>query len=317
MNNEPWNDQEIDKLISSIRNVGANFEFISHNIFNGSRTAHQCDVEWKRQIALRYPTLASPFVQTPVAAPVAAPESLSILAAKTEDEVQITGVKPAPVIRAPVAAPIAASESLSVLAAKIEENEKVSAVGGSSANVNWPGTLVSMPMEWKAIVPTQSELINSLTEAYGPIRKEGFFPEILLDIMSNPVHAHIIGWEHDGNTFIIRKPEALSDVLHKYKIKSYSFIEELYRWGFQKVSGQNVFYHEYFLRDETGKIVKMKRDPTRVLGDTGSGNKERGKKRTVKSSSDGSVDTGSGKKKKKKKKSGIPFSGEVIDLYND
>ena len=279
MNNEPWNDQEIDKLISSIRNVGANFEFISHNIFNGSRTAHQCDVGWNRQIALKYPTLASPFVQTPVAAP------------------------------------IAASESLSVLAAKIEENEKVSAVGGSSANVNWPGTLVSMPMEWKAIVPTQSELINSLTEAYGPIRKEGFFPEILLDIMSNPVHAHIIGWEHDGNTFIIRKPEALSDVLHKYKIKSYSFIEELYRWGFQKVSGQNVFYHEYFLRDETGKIVKMKRDPTRVLGDTGSEKKKRGKKRTAKSSSDDSVDTGSGKKKKKK--SGNTFSGEVIDLYND
>ena len=171
-----------------------------------------------------------------------------------------------------------------------------------------------MPMERKHTVPTPSELSKSLTEAYGSgwndlryaeqlkqLAKEVFFPEILLEIMSNPKHSHIIGWETNRKSFAIHNIATLSNVLCKYQIKSNVFIEELYRWGFQKVSGQDVFHHEYFRKDKTGWIVKM---------ECGSGKKKRGKKRTAKSSSDGG-DTGSGKKMKKKL--GNPSSG-VIDL---
>ena len=101
------------------------------------------------------------------------------------------------------------------------------------------------------------------------------FPEVLMDILSNPENEHIVGWLQHGKSFAIHNPTLFSSqVLPKYfrRVIFRSFIRKLNRWGFRStkrsVSGfASTFEHKYFRRDEPELCAKIycKSNPTRRI----------------------------------------------------
>ncbi len=99
------------------------------------------------------------------------------------------------------------------------------------------------------------------------------FPEVLMDILSNPENEHIAGWLQHGKSFAIHNSTLFSSqVLPKFfrRVIFRSFIRKLNRWGFRStkrsVSGfASTFEHKYFRRDEPELCAKMycKSNPTK------------------------------------------------------
>jgi len=107
---------------------------------------------------------------------------------------------------------------------------------------------------------------NTTSPKYNTTHKRAkTFPEILLDIMSNPEYSHIVSWLPHGQSFAIHNAdEFVSIILPKYfrKVIFRSFIRKLNRWGFRSVkrsvSGyESTFEHKLFVRDQPGLIARM------------------------------------------------------------
>ena len=107
---------------------------------------------------------------------------------------------------------------------------------------------------------------NTTSPKYNTTHKRAkTFPEILLDIMSNPEYSHIVSWLPHGQSFAIHNAdEFVSIILPKYfrKVIFRSFIRKLNRWGFRSVkrsvSGyESTFEHKLFVRDQPELIARM------------------------------------------------------------
>lgn len=91
------------------------------------------------------------------------------------------------------------------------------------------------------------------------------FPELLLEIISDPDNASIVSWLPNGKSFAVHdQGEFMSKILHKHfrRVIFRSFVRKLNRWGFRSVkrsvSGfDSTFEHEYFCRDRPELISKM------------------------------------------------------------
>lgn len=96
----------------------------------------------------------------------------------------------------------------------------------------------------------------------------------------------VISWLPDGNWFAIHDPGKFSkEIMNDYlPFKTYAaFVEELYRYGFQKPASRQqdeVFYHHRFIRRNKNMCLKLRRKPTmpidkvvneidKVVNDTG------------------------------------------------
>lgn len=98
------------------------------------------------------------------------------------------------------------------------------------------------------------------------------FPEVLMEILSNPDYASIIGWVSHGKSFAIHNRSQLStQILPKYfrRVIFRSFIRKLNRWGFRSVkrsvSGfESTFEQKNFCRDHPELCAKLfcKSNPT-------------------------------------------------------
>lgn len=119
---------------------------------------------------------------------------------------------------------------------------------------------------------TSTAEISSKT-VYPSHKRAKTFPEVLMDILSNPDNEHIVGWLQHGKSFAIHNSTLFStQVLPKYfrRVIFRSFIRKLNRWGFRStkrsVSGfASTFEHKYFCRDEPELCAKIycKSNPTR------------------------------------------------------
>lgn len=99
------------------------------------------------------------------------------------------------------------------------------------------------------------------------------FPEVLMDIISDPDNAPIISWLPHGRCFAIHdQGEFTSTILHKHfrRVIFRSFARKLNRWGFRSVkrsvSGfDSTFEHTHFRRDQPELVSKMscKSNPAR------------------------------------------------------
>ncbi|KAL7531138.1 hypothetical protein ACHAXR_005238 [Thalassiosira sp. AJA248-18] len=91
------------------------------------------------------------------------------------------------------------------------------------------------------------------------------FPEVLMEIVSNPDYAHMVSWLPHGKSFAIHDPCRFSaEILPKYfrRVIFRSFVRKLNRWGFRSVkrslSGfESTFEHQYFCRDQPELSAKM------------------------------------------------------------
>ncbi|KAL3817419.1 hypothetical protein ACHAXA_011048 [Cyclostephanos tholiformis] len=103
-------------------------------------------------------------------------------------------------------------------------------------------------------------------------KRSKIFPEILMDILSNPDYAHIIGWSPTGRSFVILDtPLFSSQILPKYfrRVVFRSFVRKLNRWGFRSMRRSSEegrlesnysaprFEHKHFSRDEPEMCVKI------------------------------------------------------------
>lgn len=101
------------------------------------------------------------------------------------------------------------------------------------------------------------------------------FPEVLMEILSNPDNEHIVGWLQHGKSFAIHNSTLFSSqILPKYfrRVIFRSFIRKLNRWGFRSskrsISGfASTFEHKYFCRDEPELCARIycKSNPTRRI----------------------------------------------------
>lgn len=98
------------------------------------------------------------------------------------------------------------------------------------------------------------------------------FPEVLMEILSNPDYASYVGWLPNGKSFSIYNPSEFSSrILPKYfrRVIFRSFVRKLNRWGFRSVkrsvSGfESTFEHKHFSRDDPELCAKLfcKSNPT-------------------------------------------------------
>mmetsp|Transcript_8443 Transcript_8443/g.11070 ORF Transcript_8443/g.11070 Transcript_8443/m.11070 type:complete len:310 (+) Transcript_8443:82-1011(+) len=97
-------------------------------------------------------------------------------------------------------------------------------------------------------------------------KRANYFPEILMDILSNPNYTSIASWLPHGKSFVIYNSNKFStEILPKYfrRVIFRSFVRKLNRWGFRtvkrSVSGfDSTFEHKYFIRDQPELCVKMR-----------------------------------------------------------
>lgn len=109
-----------------------------------------------------------------------------------------------------------------------------------------------------------SEAIANTRSSNGHKRAKAF-PQILLEILSNPDYVPIVSWLPDGKTFAVHDPTKFStEILPKYfrRVIFRSFIRKLNRWGFRtvkrSVSGLgSTFEHKHFCRDQPELVAKM------------------------------------------------------------
>jgi hypothetical protein len=112
------------------------------------------------------------------------------------------------------------------------------------------------------------------------------FPGILMEILSNPDNAHIIGWSPSGRSFAIHDPALFSlQILPKYfrRVIFRSFIRKLNRWGFRSIRRSSRpggpdsntdsaprFEHRHFSRDEPEMCVRIfcRSNPGACRGDS-------------------------------------------------
>ncbi|CAD8100053.1 unnamed protein product [Paramecium sonneborni] len=99
-------------------------------------------------------------------------------------------------------------------------------------------------------------------------RQKGSVPSFLVrlfDIMENEDLKEIIGWNTEGNAFIVRNQQLLADkILPKYfKHKNYpSFLRQLNMYNFKKSKADDVnqkFEHKWFRRDGRALLTNIKR----------------------------------------------------------
>jgi len=91
------------------------------------------------------------------------------------------------------------------------------------------------------------------------------FPEILMEIVSNPRNQEYIQWICHGKAFMIKdRKKFISDVLPRYffaEAKYTSFTRRLNRWRFKCYSTSPkscVYYHPDFLRDSPELCKQIK-----------------------------------------------------------
>jgi len=111
-----------------------------------------------------------------------------------------------------------------------------------------------------------------------------FFPEVLMDMLSNKRFASIISWNPDGKSFLIKsRHEFKEKVLPLYFQSNFdSFLRKLKRWGFEKDKIRRrgnpsiEFSHKNFRRDEAGLCLRMrcKSGPGEVAEDSCDANED-------------------------------------------
>ena len=108
-------------------------------------------------------------------------------------------------------------------------------------------------------------------------RTKMFFPEVLMNILGNPLFASIITWSTDGKSFIINSRKDFKEkVLPVYFNSNFdSFLRKLKRWGFVKDKSRRQggptleFSHRYFRRDDRSLCFRM-RCNSGLVGDSAS-----------------------------------------------
>lgn len=97
-------------------------------------------------------------------------------------------------------------------------------------------------------------------------RTKMFFPEVLMNILGNPLFASIITWSTDGKSFIINSRKDFKEkVLPVYFNSNFdSFLRKLKRWGFVKDKSRRQggptleFSHKHFRRDDRSLCLRMR-----------------------------------------------------------
>mmetsp|Transcript_32775 Transcript_32775/g.68920 ORF Transcript_32775/g.68920 Transcript_32775/m.68920 type:complete len:294 (+) Transcript_32775:70-951(+) len=155
-----------------------------------------------------------------------------------------------------------APSGLDILSAAIDSHPERAPSAHSQSNSE--GTIVTTstaPEECSSSTSdNDGETYSATTE-----KRAKTFPEILMEIISNPDYVHIVGWLPHGKSFAIHDPSQFSSViLPKYfrRVIFRSFIRKLNRWGFRSVkrsvSGfDHTFEHKYFCRDDPTLIAKL------------------------------------------------------------
>ncbi|KAL7533838.1 hypothetical protein ACHAXR_005474 [Thalassiosira sp. AJA248-18] len=107
---------------------------------------------------------------------------------------------------------------------------------------------------------------QAMVDSYNDTHKRAkTFPEVLLDIVSNPDYAPMVSWLPNGKSFAIHDPCRFSaEILPKYfrRVIFRSFVRKLNRWGFRSVkrsvSGfESTFEHKCFCREQPELCAKM------------------------------------------------------------
>lgn len=153
---------------------------------------------------------------------------------------------------------------LDILSAAIDSHPQRSPSVHSQSNSEGPiVTTSATPVECSSSSSTSDNDVE--THSTNSPKRAKTFPEILMEILSNPDYTHIVGWVSHGKSFAIHDPSQFSSViLPKYfrRVIFRSFIRKLNRWGFRSVkrsvSGfEHTFEHRYFCEDEPTLITKL------------------------------------------------------------
>eukprot|EP00581_Thalassiosira_minuscula_P027688 CAMPEP_0183751820 /NCGR_PEP_ID=MMETSP0739-20130205/1968_1 /TAXON_ID=385413 /ORGANISM="Thalassiosira miniscula, Strain CCMP1093" /LENGTH=288 /DNA_ID=CAMNT_0025988097 /DNA_START=67 /DNA_END=933 /DNA_ORIENTATION=+ len=108
--------------------------------------------------------------------------------------------------------------------------------------------------------------VNSCLGTFSHHKQAKPFPDILMDILSNPQYVDIVSWLPHGKSFAIHDSHKFStEILPKYfrRVIFRSFVRKLNRWGFRSVKRSGVpglrstFEHKYFCRDQPKLCSKM------------------------------------------------------------
>jgi len=123
---------------------------------------------------------------------------------------------------------------------------------------------ISTPSSTKQHPKPHSQAIANKRSSSGYKRAKAF-PQILLEILSDPDYVAIVSWLPGGKSFAVHDPTKFStEILPKYfrRVIFRSFIRKLNRWGFRSVKRSvsgigSTFEHKYFCRDQPELVAKM------------------------------------------------------------
>lgn len=123
---------------------------------------------------------------------------------------------------------------------------------------------LSAPSSPKQKSEPSSRAAKSFNKIAGNKRAKTF-PDILLEILSNPSYVSIVSWLPNGKSFAIHDANKFSsEILPKYfrRVIFRSFVRKLNRWGFRSVkrsiSGfETTFEHTSFCRDQPELVADM------------------------------------------------------------
>lgn len=121
----------------------------------------------------------------------------------------------------------------------------------------------------QSVVSDDDSSSSRRKSASTPVASKEIFPRRLMSILSDPSVSDVISWLPHGRSFVIIRPDFLSDrVLSKYfastdprsSTKYSSFTRKLNRWGFRQATrgpDTGAFHHPLFRRDQTDLCLDM------------------------------------------------------------
>merc|ERR1712038_1087173 len=99
------------------------------------------------------------------------------------------------------------------------------------------------------------------------LSKSSQVPLILMELLTDAKHNHLLYFSHDGLSFTIHSEEAFASSimpLYFHLSKFGAFIRKLQRWGFvhvQTETDQHVFSHRLFRRGDWDSLTNIRYSP--------------------------------------------------------